>query len=203
MERIITYIDGYNLYYGLRAKHWQRFYWLNLRALALNLLKSSQTLVATKYFTTQVSTPPDKVRRQTTYIEALEMLPDFYITYGHYLTDTITCRHCGHTYTTHHEKMTDVNIALELLTDAFNDHFDAAVLISADSDLVGPVQKVKQLFPKKRVIVVFPPNRHSVALKNAADVCLHLYQAVLAKSLFPDQVIKPDGFILQRPSSWR
>lgn len=203
MERIITYIDGYNLYYGLRDKGWRRFYWLNLRTLALNLLKPWQTLVATKYFTTQVSNPPDKVRRQTTYLEALETLPDFYITYGHYLTDIITCRNCGHTYTTYHEKMTDVNIALELLTDAFNDRFDAALLISADSDLVGPVQKVKQLFPQKRVIVFFPPNRHSVALKNAADVCLHLYQAVLAKSLFPDRVIKPDGFILQRPSSWR
>lgn len=29
MERVIAYVDGYNLYYGLRAKGWKRYYWLN------------------------------------------------------------------------------------------------------------------------------------------------------------------------------
>jgi hypothetical protein len=41
----------------------------------------------------------------------------------------------GYVCTTHHEKMTDVNIAVELLTDAFQDSFDVALLISADGDL--------------------------------------------------------------------
>jgi len=99
--------------------------------------------------------------------------------------------------------MTDVNVALELLTDAFQDGFDVALLISADGDLVGLVKRIKQLFPHKRVVVVFPPKRYSNALKNAADARLHLSRTVLAKSLFPDEVVKPDGFILRRPSKWR
>lgn len=33
--------------------------------------------------------------------------------------------------------MTDVNIAVEMMRDAFQDRFDAALLISADSDLVA------------------------------------------------------------------
>ena len=37
MERIIAYIDGFNLYFGLRAKGWKRYYWLNLRAMCENL----------------------------------------------------------------------------------------------------------------------------------------------------------------------
>ena len=99
--------------------------------------------------------------------------------------------------------MTDVNIAMELLTDAFQDSFDIALLISADGDLVGPVKKIKQLFPQKRVIVVFPPKRHSNALKNVADVCLHLDRTTLARSVLPDEVVKADGFVLRRPSRWR
>jgi hypothetical protein len=55
--------------------------------------------------------------------------------------------------------MTDVNIAVELLGDAYQDKFDTALLISADSDLTTPIEKVHLLFPKKRVISVFPPNR--------------------------------------------
>lgn len=34
MERVIAYVDGYNLYYSLRARGWKRFYWLNIKALA-------------------------------------------------------------------------------------------------------------------------------------------------------------------------
>ena len=29
MERVISYIDGFNLYFGLRSKGWRRFYWLS------------------------------------------------------------------------------------------------------------------------------------------------------------------------------
>jgi hypothetical protein len=90
-----------------------------------------------------------------------------------------------------------------LLSDAFTDRFDVALLISADSDLVGPIQRVRHLFPDKRVIVVFPPARHSNALKNIAHACLHLDRATLVKSVFPDQVVKPDGFVLHRPAEWR
>ena len=50
MERVIAYVDGYNLYYGLREKGWRRFYWLNIQAMAQHLLKPNQTLVTTKYF---------------------------------------------------------------------------------------------------------------------------------------------------------
>ncbi|MDY7077508.1 MAG: NYN domain-containing protein [Chloroflexota bacterium] len=203
MKRVIAYVDGFNLYFGLRAKGWKRFYWLNIQQVARHLLRPGQTLVATKYFTAKVKYPPDKQRRQNTFLEALGTLPDFHIYYGHYLADKIVCRKCGYTYTTHHEKMTDVNIAMELLSDAFQNSFDMALLISADSDLVGPIKKVKRLFPKKRVIVVFPPKRHSNALKNVADVCLHLDRATLAKSVFPDEVVKADGFVLRRPSRWR
>ena len=203
MKRVAAYIDGFNLYFGLRAKGWQRFYWLNIQQLVRHLLRPGQRLAVTKYFTAIVKYPPDKQRRQSIFLEALGTLPDFHIYYGHYIADKITCRKCGHAYTTHHEKMTDVNIAAELLIDAFQNNFDIALLISADGDLVGPVKQIKQLFPKKRVIVVFPPKRYSNALKSIADVCLHLDRTTLAKSVFPNQVVKADGFILRRPSRWR
>jgi uncharacterized LabA/DUF88 family protein len=203
MSRLIAFIDGFNLYFGLRSKGWRRFYWLNLQKLAQNLLLPSQTLVETKYFTAKVKSPPDKRKRQTTYLEALGTLANFHIFYGHYLEDQIKCWNCGHTFTTYHEKMTDANIATELLTDAFQNRFDTALIISADGDLVGPVTKVKQLFPGKRIVVVFPPERHSIQLKKIADACLHVSRAVLAKSTFPERVKKADGFVLRRPKSWR
>ena len=203
MPRVITYVDGYNLYYGLRSKHWQRYYWLNIAALARSLLKPDKQLVRTKYFTAVVKRPEDRRRRQAEYLEALQTLPDFQIYYGQFLEDQVICRQCGHTYTTYHEKMTDVNISVELLADAFANRFDAALLISADSDLVGPLQAVKRLFPGKEIIVAFPPERTSYALTQVADLRLHVGRNELAKSQFPPEVAKADGVVLRRPAEWR
>lgn len=121
MQRVIAYVDGFNLYYGLRSKHWKWFYWLNIQEMARRMLKPGQILVSTKYFTSIVNRPADKHKRQSIFLEALRTLSNSYIYYGHFLSDTVTCSHCGHTYQTYHEKMTDVNIATELMSDAFQD----------------------------------------------------------------------------------
>ena len=98
--------------------------------------------------------------------------------------------------------MTDVNIATELLVDAFQDRFDSALLVTADSDLAGPILRLRQLFSAKRVVVVFPPDRASKRLEQVASATLHLGRGVLAGAQLPDLVIKPGGFALHRPASW-
>lgn len=47
MNRVITYIDGFN-FDGLKSKGWRRYYWLDLHRLALKLLKTHQQLVGVK-----------------------------------------------------------------------------------------------------------------------------------------------------------
>ena len=59
MERVTVYIDGFNLYYGLRAKNWQRYYWLDVRRLSEHLLRPNQLLVGVHYFTTKVFRDPN------------------------------------------------------------------------------------------------------------------------------------------------
>lgn len=203
MERVVAYVDGYNLYYGLRSKGWKRFYWLNIQMLARQFLKPNQTLVTTKYFTTVVKQPEDKRRRQQVFLDALQTIPNFQVHYGQFLSETIVCRRCGHAYTTHHEKMTDVNISVEMMADAAQDKFDTALLVSADSDLAGVVETVQNLFRPKRVIIVLPPDRNSFALKKVANGTLHIGHVELAKSLFPEQITGRDGIVLRRPKEWK
>ena len=67
MERVVAYIDGFNLYFGMKSKGWRRYLWLDLQQLCQRLLKPGQSLQATKYFTSRVSpTPsnPHKGKRQ-------------------------------------------------------------------------------------------------------------------------------------------
>ena len=201
MEKVISYIDGYNLYHGLKSQGWKWAYWLNIHLMISNLLSQNQKLITTKYFTTRVSEPEDKRLRQQKFLEALGTIPEIKFFYGKYVPDDITCRQCGHTYTTYHEKMTDVNIAVEMLTDAMKDKFDVAVLLSGDSDLVNVVHRIKEF--RKRVIIVFPPKRKPRTMRKAASVIVDIDTQLLSNSLFPDEVIKQDGYVLKRPDEWR
>ena len=206
MARVIAYIDGFNLYFGMKARRWQRFYWLDVQQLAQRLLKPEQTLVRTKYFTSRVSaTPrdPGKSKRQSCYIEALGTLGGVDVFYGHYLRREMQCLSCGARWETHDEKMTDVNIAVQLLLDAFQNEYDTALLVSGDSDLTGPIEAVRGFFPQKRVVVAFPPERTSRRLQDVANSYLTIGHGSLAASQLPDRVRKPDGYVLERPTSWR
>ncbi|WP_265304169.1 NYN domain-containing protein [Verminephrobacter eiseniae] len=171
MTRVVAYVDGFNLYFGLKAKGWKKHYWLDLNGLATSLLKPGQTLAGVHYFTSRIR-PNGRnvadVQRQSDYLDALATLPSLTIHYGHYLQKSRRCHSCGATWMDYEEKMTDVNIAMQLLTDAFDNHFDAALLISADSDLTTPVRQMRARFPAKRVILAQPPGRNSVQLAKAA-----------------------------------
>jgi uncharacterized LabA/DUF88 family protein len=200
--RVITYIDGFNLYYGLKDGGLNRFYWLDLRMLSLQLLRPQQKLVEVKYFTARVSAPPDKRKRQSDYLEALTIHCGIVPFEGHFLGRTIECHGCRRTWADHEEKMTDVNVATEMLTDAFQIRMDVALLISGDSDLVPPIRAIRRLFPKVRVVVAFPPNRFSRDLVNNAHGHVFIDEPKLGRSQLPDEVKKPDGYILKRPASW-
>ena len=99
--------------------------------------------------------------------------------------------------------MTDVNIATELLVDAYADQFDKVLLVSADSDLSTLLKVIRKQFPQKRIIVLFPPARSSKQLMNLAYGHEYISRNRLSKSLFPDPVIKPDGYKLKKPEAWK
>ena len=68
-NRVVAYIDGFNLYYGMRSKGWRRYYWLDLNQLTERLLRPGQTLAGVRYFTARVIPDvgsEDKARRQNT-----------------------------------------------------------------------------------------------------------------------------------------
>ena len=196
MQRIIAYVDGFNLYYGLRSMGWRRLYWLDVHRLAENLLKPGQRLVRVHYFTARIASHPGNEgtrKRQGTYLDALETLDGVLLHYGHYLAKTRQCPRCRVKWETFEEKMTDVNIAVELLGDAQDDAFDTAIVVSGDSDLTKPVQAVQARDPAKRVVVAFPPKRTSVQLRQAAAAGFVIGRKKLQDSQLPDRVVKSDG----------
>ena len=203
--RVAVYIDGFNLFYGLRSKGWRRYYWLDIYRLAQNLLLPGQSLAAVKYFTARIHDDPQdpgKRARQNNYLDALATLPGLSIYYGYFLPKTGRCPNCDETWQTYEEKMTDVNVSAELLADAYEDVFDTAIVISADSDLSRPITIVQERFRDKRVVVAFPPDRRSQRLRTVATASFVIGQDKLRNSQLPESVVRRDGYALTRPASW-
>ncbi len=204
-RRAMVYVDGFNLYYGLKSKSWRRFYWLDLVALSQRLLlQHGQSLSGVRYFTARIAGPQaDKRARQAAFLRALETLPDLTIHYGHFLQKTRRCASCGVEWPVYEEKMTDVNIAVQLLGDAQDDRFDTAFIVSGDSDLAGPIEAVLARYPDKRVIVAFPPNRRSDKLRRVASGSFIIGRNILKQSQLPDTVRRTGRTSIIRPPTWR
>jgi uncharacterized LabA/DUF88 family protein len=200
---VVTYIDGFNLYNGLRSAFGRRFLWLDLEALATRLLRPGQELRSVRYFTAAVRNDQPALRRQQRYWNALSAATSAEILVGRFQEKHVTCRSCGNTWRSYEEKETDVSIAVALVEDAALARFDVAVVISADSDLVPAIRSIRRLRPQARCIVVFPPNRRSDDLRRNADAAFTLGRAVLRDCLLPERVPTPGGEVIVRPPSWR
>ncbi|MBM3142903.1 MAG: NYN domain-containing protein [Chloroflexi bacterium] len=201
-ERVIAYVDGFNLYFGLKEKGWRCYYWLNVKLLCQNLLISPQHLIVVKYFTSRITSPPDKRKRQSIFLEALNTVDGIKPYYGKYQLTPLMCEKCGHQNDIPEEKMTDVQITSEMVSDAHRNKYDTALLVSADRDLVPSIEKVRSEFPHKHVIVVFPPMRTNDDLRRVANGFVHITEPLLKKSLLPPEITKLDGYVLKCPLQW-
>jgi len=155
--RTNIYVDGFNLYYGALRKTPHR--WVNLEALFQFLLPKN-TIHEIKYFTALVSARPNdpsQPQRQQLYLRALATLPKVSVHLGHFLVHEVTMplvvapgqpQQYARVIKTE-EKGSDVNLATQLLHDAHMNRFDVAVVVSNDSDLLGPIKIVRNELGKK------------------------------------------------------
>jgi len=201
-QRVMGYIDGFNLYFGLRDSGWERLLWLDPVLLIEKLLKPHQELIGVRYFTARLSGPGPKWEQQGIFLDALSGRDRCTLHLGQYQTELRRCSRCRLETPVSSEKMTDVKIATEMLADGFQGAFDSAILVSGDGDLAPALRKVRDL-SGKRTIVAFPPKRSSGLLKTAAHAWFHIGRDKLAASQLPDQIVTAAGVVLERPTDWR
>ena len=111
------------------------------------------------------------------------------IVQGEFRKRHLRCHKCGHVFFKPEEKQTDVNIAINLLSLAHTNSYDAAIVISADNDLIPAIHTVKQYFPEKRIGVIFPPGKvRTNQLRQVADFHSRIKANHLNScSIIPDQ----------------
>ena len=200
-QRVIAYIDGSNLYFGLVDAGLKFCKWLDVKKLMQQFVDANQVLVAVKFFTSRLMHDAEKEARQDVYLRALAA-SGVDLIFGSYHAKTFECYACKHTWVTHNEKMTDVHLATHLLMDAHLDAYDVAFVVSGDSDFAPCVEAVNETFAEKSVIMLFPPNRVNDSLSEEARSSQLISKEKLIACQLPIQVMGVDGVEIQKPKGW-
>ena len=206
----IVYVDGFNLYYGALKN--TPYKWLDPSLLCHFLLPSPKHhLIKIKYYTAKVNARPKdplQPQRQQTYLRALQTIPHLEIVYGRFLQSIVHmpvvnpptgCPPFAKIIKTE-EKGSDVNIAAHMIHDAHLGLYEAAVVISNDSDLVEPIRIVRHELGKV-VGILNPYPQPSHELKKQATFIKPIRQGVLKISQFPLLLADTHGTI-HKPPTW-
>lgn len=217
-KKAIFYIDGLNLYYGIKGLKIQHLKWLDVVKLAQSIAEQDKSSVfAVKYFTAIVYGEEPK-NRQETYIAALEahyantkllkvVKGKFTLKDKFQCTDSdcrkkgkglVACMRCKRMFELPVEKRTDVNIACAMMEDLCEGNFGTAYLISGDGDLLTPIKKVRN---KKRIVVCLPPNRPNRKFKKYTTPKSEISEEMLEQCMLPDKV-QAGKKTYQRPGKW-
>jgi uncharacterized LabA/DUF88 family protein len=204
-----VYIDGFNFYY--RCVKGTPHKWCDPAALAALLLPKEQ-IHKIYYFTARVRAlprDPDAPNRQQVYLRALATIPNLTIVYGHFLTSTVTMPLAkppliGSKFATvlkSEEKGSDVNLATQLLLDAFRKACDLAFIVSNDSDLAEPIRVARTEFGLRVGIGLPVRGTESITLLNVADFFRRIRDGALAGSQFPNPLTDANG-TFSKPATW-
>jgi len=208
-----VYIDGFNLYYGCLKGTPHK--WLDLAAFCQASFPPTRNQInRIRYFTAHVNARPNNPQQrvlQQTYLRALRTNPELTIHLGSYLEKPTRMPLHPPPATgpktvqvmKSEEKGSDVNLASYLLVDAFDDDYEAAVVVSNDSDLAEPIRLVRQKF-RKKVLVLHPCGRgrtRSVELRRVATKSLLADTSLLPACQFPATLTDANGTI-HKPARW-
>lgn len=201
MQKVITYIDGFNLYHSIddlsrRNKSLSYLKWQNLITLSKQFLSRNDILGNVYFFSAYPYWKPDFMQTHRDYIAILEDL-GVKIVLGNFKEKKVYCNKCHATITKHEEKQTDVNIALQIMRDCYEGKCDCMQIVSADTDLATPIKFAKD--KGMQINIVLPPNRISNELTDLADKKSNIKIKHLQNAFLGQIYTLKNGKILQCP----
>lgn len=171
-ERVMIFIDGSNLYYSLKNLGIDKIDFEKL----LTILKKDKLLVSTFYYNAplNINIKPKTYWGQQKFFDELRKIPDFNVVLcrlrkhkrkdGNYVFDV---------------KGDDVHLAVDLVSGAYENIYDTAIIVSGDEDFVPAIKKAQKL--GKKIINAYFKSSSSASLKKTCNDFIYMNE--LIKSL--------------------
>lgn len=168
----MVFIDGSNLYHSLKQSYGRTDVDF---AKFCEQLAAGRDLVRAYYYNASIdqAVEPQRYADQLRFFDRLRRLPRFEVKLG-----TLVYR--NHPQVPPYEKGIDVRLATDMLTHAYRANFDAAILVSGDTDFADAVQAVKDL-GRNVEIALFGNPTSSRRLRDVADDVISLEKPYLNK----------------------
>jgi hypothetical protein len=202
-----VYVDGFNLYYG--AIKGTPYKWLDIRKYC-ELAFPRNAIHEVHYCTALVKGAPwdlHRSSRQQIFIRALETT-GVEVHYGSFLSNVVRMplarpkpggpRMVEVIKT--EEKGSDVALGALLVAHGYQGRYEAAIVVSNDSDLVLPIRIVRDEL-NLPVGILNPHKRFSVELSKVAAFRKQIRTGVLSAAQFPKTLADAHGRIT-KPSTW-
>ncbi len=160
MKDVMLFIDGTLLYYDWNGTA-PAGCKMDLEKLIKIIIskRADYTLKRCYYYTTKLDDNYSAAQRQQqeNFISKLRHIPRLELRFGRIQRKTteispaknsIKCNHCSNlvtgTLVTFGDKGTDVNLAVDMLTYAYKQNYDVAILLSRDADFEKAVKEIKE-----------------------------------------------------------
>lgn len=220
LNRVRVYIDWFNFYHNLKTfypnrKHYQ---WLDYRKLIQNQLSENDIIKAVYFFTAYYSdnVMSERYKRHKNLNKALSVCGVNTI-YGTFISKEKTVyvkqitkvRPWDHAndlehideidYKTKEEKKTDVNIAVKLVEDAYENYFDTAYIISCDTDLIPAIELIKRKFPTKKLINVRIANSVGRDIQRSCHDLIELSGKMITDATMDYTIVNSQGETISIP----
>lgn len=158
-ERVMIFIDGSNLYYSLKDIKIKK---INFKKL-LSCLVENKILILAYYYNSSldISIDQKKYWEQQKFFSFLRKIPDFKV---------VLCRMRKHKKNgdfLFDVKGDDVNLAVDLVSGAYENLYDTAIIVSGDEDFVPAIQKAQKL--GKKIVNAYFKSTSSSYLKHICD----------------------------------
>jgi len=168
-ERVVVFIDGSNLYYSLKNLKITRIDFQKL----LHLLTKDKLLISTFYYNASlnIKVNPKTYWEQQKFFNELRKIPDFDVVLyklrkhkrkdGNYVFDV---------------KGDDVHLAVDLVSGAYEDLYDVAIIVSGDEDFVPAIKKAQKL--GKKITNAYFKSSSSTSLKKTCNNFIYMNDLV-------------------------
>jgi len=154
-KKLMIFIDGQNLFYGCRT--FQQKFKVDIEKLVdiLKDLEPDRELIEVCYYGSlrphdpKIKNDDERFRKQQGFYEMLKFRFRTFIKTTR--VKEVKCRICGKTFSEDVEKGIDVALATDFLLYGLVGEYDAAIIVSGDSDLAPVIRKLRDRKPSLRI----------------------------------------------------
>jgi uncharacterized LabA/DUF88 family protein len=209
LARVNFYVDGFNFYHALKdliklggdTENYLK--WLSIRGVCEQILFDNEKLNEIFFFTSAPTHKKQDIQdRHQKFLQATAGSGVKVIKGQFKKRHMVQCDNCSHSWPRYDEKETDVNLAVKVIVDAYENRFDKCLVVSNDTDMKSVAEVITRKFRNLEYVCVSPIDveKRPFSIINPLDLKHRtITKEHILQNLMPEFVPDANGGFVKRP----